>query len=98
MRERIDIHPGDRIRCPDRATAAWHTALGVGRRRDGTRYIVLRRSRIWRALGLPGMQRIEWGHLKALGYGLKRGRAPGKFSDPQTHDWPNPPPPPAGAP
>ena len=73
-RERIDLRPGDRIRCPDRATAAWHTVQVVGRRREGTRYVTIRRSRIWRALGLPPMQRLEWGHLKALGYGIRRAR------------------------
>lgn len=73
-RERIDIRPGDLIRCPDRATARWHRVVRVGRRRDGTRYVTIRRSRLGRLLGLSPMQRLEWGHLKALGYGLKRER------------------------
>jgi len=75
-RERIGIRPGDRIRCPDRATAAWHTVQRVGRRRDGTRYIVLRRGRVWRALGLPAQQRLEWEHVRALGYGRRRKSEP----------------------
>lgn len=73
--ERIDVRPGDKIRVPDRATARWHTVVRVGRRRDGTRYITLRQSRIGRLLGLPASQRLEWGSVKALGYGLKRARA-----------------------
>ena len=96
-RERIPIKPGDSIRCPDRATARWHSVLRVGRRRDGSRYIVLRRSRSWRLLGLSAKQVLEWSHVRALGYGLKRVTPPGKIGDPQTHDWPNPPPPPAEA-
>lgn len=71
-RERIDIRPGDLIRCPDRATARWRAVLRVGRRRDGTRYVTIRRSRFWRALGLSVDQRIEWSVLRAFGYGLKR--------------------------
>jgi hypothetical protein len=73
-RERMDIKPGDRIRCPDRATAAWHTVVRTGRRRDGTRYVTLRRGRFWRALGLPAMQRIEWSELRGFGYGIRRAR------------------------
>lgn len=72
--ERLGIKPGDRIRCPDRATAAWHSVVRVGRRRNGTRYVVLRRSRFWRACGLPPTQRIEWSVLRDMGYGIKRGR------------------------
>ena len=75
-RESIGIRPGDRIRCPDRSTAAWHTVQRVGRRRDGTRYIVLRRGRVWRALGLPAKQRLEWEYVRALGYGLRRKTEP----------------------
>lgn len=74
-RERIDIKPGDFIRCPDRATAAWHRLVRVGRHRDGSRFVVLRRSRFWRAFGFPPLQKIEWGHLKAMGYGIKRAKA-----------------------
>ena len=90
-RERIDIRPGDLIRCPDRATARWHRVVRVGRRKDGTRYVTIRRSRIWRALGLPPTQRLEWGHLKALGYGLKRGTEASSGVEP-LRPW-NPPPP-----
>lgn len=74
-RERIDIRPGDYLRCPDRATAGWHRVVRLGRRRDGTRYVTIRRARIWRLLGLPPMQRIEWALLKGFGYGLKRAKA-----------------------
>lgn len=74
--ERIGIRPGDLIRSPDRATARWHRVIRVGRRRDRTRYITIRRSRFWRAFGLPAMERIEWSLLRALGYGLKKRRAP----------------------
>lgn len=98
-RERIDIRPGDLIRCPDRATARWHRVVRVGRRRDGTRYVTIRRSRIGRLLGLPPMQRLEWGHLRALGYGIKRA-APAEDVllrvDPG-RPWPPPPPPRAEA-
>ena len=72
IRERMGIKPGDLIRCPDKATALWHRVVRVGRRRDGTRYVVIRRAKVWRALGLNGRQRIEWSALRALGYGLKR--------------------------
>lgn len=75
-RERIDIRPGDLIRCPDRATARWHRVLRVGRRRDGTRYLTIRRSKFWRAFGLAPKERIEWALLKAVGYGIKRQRGP----------------------
>ena len=75
-RERIPIRPGDLVRCPDRATAGWHRVVRVGRRRDGTRYVTIRRGRIWRALGLPAMQRIEWVTLWSLGYGIKRSAKP----------------------
>lgn len=71
-RERIGIKPGDYIRSPDRPTARWHRVQRVGQRRNGSRYIVLRRSRIGRLLGLPAKQVLEWSHLRALGYGLKR--------------------------
>jgi hypothetical protein len=74
-RERIDLKPGDRIRWPDRATALWHAVVRVGRRRDGTRYIILRRSRLGRAFGLPLRQQIEWAQLKVFGYGIRRARA-----------------------
>lgn len=74
-RERIDIRPGDLVRCPDRATARWHRVVRVGRRRDGTRYVTIRRSRFWRAFGLPANERLEWALLKGIGYGLKRTNA-----------------------
>lgn len=93
-RERIPIRPGDQIRCPDRGTARWRKVVRVSRRRDGTRFITIRRSRFWRAFGLPAVQRIEWAHIRAVGYGLKRAQLPGKISDPNVHDWPNPPAPP----
>ncbi len=71
-RERIPIRPGDLVRSPDRATARWHKVVRVGRRRNASRYIVVRRSRFWRAFGLPPMQRIEWAALRAVGYGIRR--------------------------
>lgn len=74
-RERIDIRPRDLIRSPDRATARWHRAARVGRRRDGTRYVTIRRGRIGRLLGLSPMQRIEWVTIRALGYGIRRAKA-----------------------
>jgi len=92
-RERIGIRPGDLIRCPDRATARWHKVVRVGRRRDGTRYVVIRRSRTSRALGLPARHSLEWSMLRSLGYGLKSGRPPAPRHDATAHDWPNPPPP-----
>ena len=52
MRERIPIRPGDLIRSPDRPTARWHRVIRVGRRKDGSRYITLRRARWGRLLGL----------------------------------------------
>ena len=94
-RERIPIKPGDYIRCPDRATARWHRVVRVGRRRDGTRYIVLRRSRIGRLLGLPAKQVLEWSHVRAIGYGLKR-RVEGAPGVEPVRPW-SPPPPPAEA-
>ena len=75
-RERISIKPGDMIRCPDRATARWHRVVRVGRRRDGSRYIVLRRSRIGRLLGLSPLQRLEWAWVKQVGYGLRKSQSP----------------------
>lgn len=75
-RERIGIEAGDYLRCPDRATARYRRVVRVGRRRDGTRYVVIRRSKFWRAFGLPPMERLEWGHIRALGYGLKKSRVP----------------------
>ena len=74
-RERIEIKPGDFIRCPDRATARWREVLRVGRRRDGSRYVVLRRSRIGRLLGLPAKQVLEWALLKGVGFGVRRSQA-----------------------
>ena len=74
-RERIDLRPGDRVRCPDRPTAAWHVVQRIGRRKNGTRYIVIRRSRLGQALGLPLRQPLEWAMLKACGYGLRRAKA-----------------------
>lgn len=62
-RERLGIRAGDLIRCPDHATARWHRVLRVGRRRDGTHYVVLQRARFWRLLGLPRRQIIEWSVL-----------------------------------
>jgi hypothetical protein len=98
-RERIPIRPGDLVRCPDRPTAGWHRVVRVGRRRDGTRYVTIRRGRIWRVLGLPAMQRIEWSMLRALGYGIKKSNV--AIEDPgaivsswarlRAYDWPNPP-------
>ena len=74
MRESIGIKPGDRIRCPDRPPARWHTVISVGRRKDGSRYITLRRGRLWRLLGLSPLQRLEWSFLRAVGFGVKRAR------------------------
>lgn len=75
-RERIGIEVGDLIRCPDRATARWHRVVRVGRRKDGTRYVTLRRTKFWRALGLSAFHQIEWSDLRAIGYGLRKQRAP----------------------
>jgi hypothetical protein len=75
-KEFIGIRPGDRIRCPDRSTALWHTVVRVGRSRDGTRHIVLRRRRFWRGLGMSPEQRLEWEYVRALGYGLRRKTEP----------------------
>lgn len=74
-RARIGIKPGDYIRCPDRATARWRRVVRVGRRRDLTRYVTLRRGRIWRALGMTQYQRIEWSFLRAIGFGVRRHEA-----------------------
>jgi len=76
MRERIPIRAGDLFRSPDRPTARWHRVIRVGRRKDGSRYITLRRGRLGRLLGLGPLQRLEWASVKALGYGVKRGRLP----------------------
>ena len=76
MRERLPIRPGDLIRCPDSPTARWHRVIRLGRRKDGSRYITLRRGRFWRLLGLGALQRLEWSTVKALGFGTKRGRKP----------------------
>ena len=76
MRERIPIRPGDLFRSPDRPTARWHRVIRVGRRKDGSRYITIRRGRLGRLLGLGPLQRLEWASVKALGYGIKRGRSP----------------------
>ena len=76
MRERINIRPGDLIRCPDRATARWHRVVRVGRHKDGSRYITLRRGRLGRLLGLGPLQRLEWAGVKAIGYATKRSRSP----------------------
>jgi len=93
-RERLGIRPGDLLRCPDRATARWHRVVRVGRRKDGTRYVTVRRSRLGRLLGLSRMQRLEWSMLRGIGFGIRRARAPLPMSDPAAHDWPNPPKPP----
>jgi len=74
-REHLGIRVGDLIRSPDRSTARYHKVLRVGRRKDGTHYITLRTSRIWRALGLSSRQHLEWAALKAIGYGIKRSAA-----------------------
>ena len=76
MRERIPIRPGDLIRSPDRPTARWHRVIRVGRRKDGSRYITLRRARWGRLLGLGALQRLEWAAVKAVGYGIRRGQKP----------------------
>lgn len=80
-RERIGIRPGDYLRCPDRATARWHRVVRTGRRRDGTHYVTIRHGRLWRALGLPEYQRLEWTLLKALGFGVRR-KIPGRTVEP----------------
>ena len=76
MRERIPIRAGDLFRSPDRPTARWHRVIRVGRRKDGSRYITIQRGRLGRLLGLGPLQRLEWASVKALGYGVKRGRLP----------------------
>ena len=76
MRERIPIRPGDLFRSPDRPTARWHRVVRVGRHKDGSRYITLRRGRLGRLLGLGPLQRLEWAAVKALGFGMKSGRKP----------------------
>ena len=73
-RETIGIKPGDQIRTPDRATARWYTVVRVGLRKDGTRYVTLRTSRFWRALGLPARHVMEWSAITAFGFGLRRRR------------------------
>ena len=76
MRERLSIHPGDLIRCPDRPTARWHKVVKVGRHKDGSRYLTLRRARFWRLLGFGPLQRLEWSWVKQVGYGLRKSRSP----------------------
>ena len=76
MRERLSIHPGDLIRCPDRPTARWHKVVRVGRHKDGSRYLTIRRGCPGRLLGLGPLQRLEWTWVKQVGYGLRKSRSP----------------------
>lgn len=78
-RESIGIRAGDLIRCPDRATARWHRVIRVARRKDGTRYVTIRRGKIGRLLGLGSFQRLEWRMVRGVGFGIKRAHTPNPY-------------------